>query len=350
MDQRFDQLYAAYFGNASFRWEEFTDAAMQYFDSNAGSPAAAEAYFNNFTIIWNSILQRGGSLERAERIWEQALQPALRWERANAGHRLHNGTPYYFWGMTSLLAGNVDQGYLLIHQAVEEDIRTSGQPVPNTPAFALVSLNYKEEHQAFRQWVLQQTSFFSDLIKNYNTIHRRSLTVDDVKQRFIDTPPNVETVFLLTYTVARLMKIAALPGHFTTNSFAGQLQLNLLFDLTLVIDAGIKRRNPAGKTFINHAEYLLAAVGHALTNRELRDVNGQFKRDFEGTLVAALDTMLVLQPRTALDRLQCDVALVYGLRNHGAHNVEAAPTVWKRFQALQEAVFRVFCATIDYLY
>jgi hypothetical protein len=39
MDQRFDQLYAAYFGNASFRWEEFTDAAMQYFDSNAGSPA-----------------------------------------------------------------------------------------------------------------------------------------------------------------------------------------------------------------------------------------------------------------------------------------------------------------------
>jgi hypothetical protein len=162
MDQRFDQLYAAYFGNASFRWEEFTDAAMQYFDSNAGSPAAAEAYFNNFTIIWNSILQRGGSLERAERIWEQALQPALRWERANAGHRLHKGTPYYFWGMTSLLAGNVDQGYLLIHQAVEEDIRTSGQPVPNTPAFALVSLNYKEEHQAFRQWVLQQMGYLFD--------------------------------------------------------------------------------------------------------------------------------------------------------------------------------------------
>ena len=350
MDQGFERLYAAYFGNAALPWEEFTAAALQYFDSNAGTATAADAYFNNFTVIWNSILERGGSLERAERIWEQALQPAQQWEQAHLGQRLHKGTPYYFWGMTALLRGDIDHGYLLIHQAVDEDIQTSGQQAPPTPAYALVTLNYEQVHQAFRQWVLHQASFLNDLIQKYNTTHQRTLTIDAVKRRFLDTAPSVETVFLLTYTIARLTKITGLPRHVTSNPFAGQLQLNLLFDLTLVIDTAIKEKNRGYWKFMHHAERLLAAGGHQLTNNQLGDINGQFENDFEITLQAGLDGTLIVQPSVTLDRLQCDVALAYGLRNYGAHNIETAPTVWKRFPDLQEALFRVFCATVDYLY
>jgi hypothetical protein len=59
---------------------------------------------------------------------------------------------------------------------------------------------------------------------------------------------------------------------------------------------------------------------------------------------------LTVQPNMTLDRLQCDVALAYGLRNHGAHNTGTAPTIWNRFPDVQQAVFRVLCATVDYLY
>ena len=59
---------------------------------------------------------------------------------------------------------------------------------------------------------------------------------------------------------------------------------------------------------------------------------------------------LTVQPNMTLDRLQCDVALAYGLRNHGAHNTGTAPTIWNRFPDVQQAVFRVLCATVDDLY
>jgi len=349
MDQAFDRLHAAYFGNAPLSWEEFTAAALQYFDKNTGPAAAHDAYFNAFTVIWQSIMDTG-RLDHAEHIWKRAHQPVQQWEEAHPGQRVHKGTLYYFWAMTALLRGDLDQGYLLIHQAFEEDIRTSGQKTPDTPAYALVSLNYNKDNQAFRQWVIEQSTFFNELIMNYATTNQRPLTIEDVKRRFIDTPPNVETVSLLTYTIARLKKIGELRAHITSNPFAGQLQLNLLFDVTLVIDTAIKNKNQTQWQFIDHAEHLLAAAGHRLTKQQLGDINEQFKSNFDAALQSALDGALTVQPNTTLDRMQCDVALAYGLRNRGAHNLETAQTIRNCFPAVQQALFRVLCATIDYLY
>lgn len=349
MDQAFERLYAAYFGNVPLPWDEFTAAALQYFDNNVGASAAGDRYFCSFTTVWIPILNEG-RFEQAEHVWEQALQPVLQWEKAHRGQRIHKGTAYYFWAMTALLRGDIDHGYLLIHQSFDEDTRTSRQVTPNTPSYALVSLNYNEEHQAFRQWVLEQAAFLKDLIANYATTYRRVLTLEDVKRRFFDIPSSLETVFLLTYTIARLRKIAALHEYATNNPFAGQFQLNLLFDVTLVIDAAIKAKNPNRGNFIDLAEHLLAAAGHPLTNKQLGDINGQFKTDFDATLQAALNGTLNIQPNTALDRLQCDVALTYGFRNRGAHNIGIPGTIWEHFDAVRNALFRVFCATIDYLY
>jgi hypothetical protein len=349
MDQAFDRLHAAYFGNALLPWEVFAAAALQYFDTNAGSTTAQDAYFNAFTVIWGSILD-AGRLDHAEHVWKRALEPAQCWEQAHPGQRIHKGTPYYFWAMTALLRGDLDRGYLLMHQAFEEDILTTGQQTPDTPGYAFVSLNYNKVEQAFRQWVVEQAAFFSDLITNYATTNQRAFTIEDVKRRFIDTPPSVDTVFLLTYTIARLRKIADLPGHVTSNPFAGQLQLNLLFDITLVIDTAIENKNQTQWQFIDHAEHLLTAAGQRLTNQQLRDINAQFKSSFDAALQSALDGTFTVQPNTTLARLQCDVALAYGLRNRGAHNLATAVAVRNNFLAVQQALFRVLCATIDYLY
>lgn len=138
MDEAFDRLYAAYFGIVPLPWGEFTAAALQYFDNNVGTATAHDAYFNNFTVIWRSIVD-AGRLSQAERVWVQALHPAQQWEQAHQGQRIHKGTPYYFWAVTALLRGDVDHGYLLVHQGVDEDVRTLGRPaliLRDTPSSA----------------------------------------------------------------------------------------------------------------------------------------------------------------------------------------------------------------------
>ena len=349
IDQAFERLHAAYFGNASFTWDEFATAAFRYFEDNPEVAAAHDSYFNNFTIIWNSLIG-AGKLHEAEHIWELALKPAQQWEQSHPGQRLHKGTPYYFWAMTALLRGDTDHGYLLIHQSLDEDIRTSGQQMPKTPGYALVSLNFEEVNQAFRQWVLEQAEFLNGFIENYVATYQRRLTIREVRRRFFDAPPSLDTIFLFTYTIARLRRITALPDYAVNNAFAGQLQINLLFDITLVIDQVIRSRNNAQWKFVHHAEHLLRTAGHALTNEQLRDVNGQFEGNFEAALQGALTGTLTVHSNVILDRLQCDVALAYGMRNRGAHKVESTPAVWQEFPSVQQALFRVLCAAIDYLY
>jgi hypothetical protein len=90
---------------------------------------------------------------------------------------------------------------------------------------------------------------------------------------------DVNRVFLFTYTLARLMNLATVSNHVTRNPFAGQLELNILFDVTLAIDSAIKAKNPSKWKFIDHAECLLNAAGHAVTKAQLREINDQFEND-----------------------------------------------------------------------
>jgi len=347
LDNAFIALHAAYFGNQALDWQTFSGAALQFFDTNP-APAAHDQYFNNFTIIWSEFLGARRYTE-AEYIWEMALEPALQWEQAHAGHRLHKGTPYYFWGMTALLRGDLDTGYLLMHQGVEEDRLTHGQNAPDTPGYALVSLNGDKPDQAFRPWVLAQAAFLDERIAGYNHTHGRGLTIQSFKQRFLNTPPSTDAVFLLSYTIARLRNLARLPVHATASQFAGQLEMNLLFDLTLVVDAAIKAKHPNSR-FIEHAETLLRIAAQPLTNAELREINGAFNNDFDATMQGMLGSTYRLSSGNVLNGFQCDVAIAYGVRNYGAHDVASPPAMGDRFPDIQQAIFRVLCATVERLY
>lgn len=223
--------------------------------------------------------------------------------------------------------------------------------MPDTPGLALVTLNDDRLNQAFRSWVLGQAGFLDqDLIPNYEAMHQRSLSLLQVKQRFLHAPPDVETIFLLAYTLARLMWIEGRPSHTTKNRFAGQLLLSILFDTTLVIDAAISAKNPSTWRFSQHVERLLTVAGHRLTQVQLGRIKSQFDGDFEATVQSALDGTLTPEPPTVLTRLQCDAALTYCLRNWRAHNVGSASVIWMRSSEIYRAVFRTLLATIGHLY
>jgi hypothetical protein len=288
----------------------------------------------------------------AEQLWELAFEPVRQWEHTQPGELIDKGILCYFWGWSALLNGNLDRGYLLIHQSFQEDSRTSGQQTPRTPSYALVSLDYKQDRQAMQEWVLTQASFLESFVDDYAATYLRPLTIDDVKLKFLDTPPDYDAVFLLTFTVARLHGLSGLPDQAKRNPFAGQVQLNLLFDLLLVIEVAIRKVNPAAtaKTyFFDQAKFLLQSAGYPLHQRDFDDVHVQFKADFGAAIKNALDGALKSN-WVKLDRLQCDVHLAYELRNRGAHEVETVSIIWTDFDRVQRAVFRCFCATIDFLY
>jgi len=93
---------------------------------------------------------------------------------------------------------------------------------------------------------------------------------------------------------------------------------------------------------------MAAQAGHPLTPQQIGEINGCFNDDFDASVQAAIDGTFAI-PGTHLDCLQCDVALVYGLRNYGAHNTGTAPRVYQRFGDVEQILFRVLFASLDFL-
>lgn len=352
MEAAFDRLYESVIvaGARPQLDSKFRAAASEYFDSYIGSPdapAAHDHYFYGFSPLWVYFCDKG-RLDLAEDIWRMALDPAREWEGTHSGQQIDKGLHYYFCAIAALLRGNIDSGYVLAHQAAEEDSRTSaGLKYPDTPAYALVSLNYDKVDQAFKGWVDEQVCFFRVFITDYSNVHQRVFSIDDVRDKFLRNPPNHDVVFLFTYTLARLKEMSEMPVGAKLNQFVGQLQLNLLFGLLLVIDNAIKQKNSSKWHFVDQGTYLLSHAGHALP--QLGELNPEFNNNFGPCMTDALNGNLAINKRV-LDRLQCDVAIAYGPRNRGAHKIESESVIWNNFDRIQRAVFRMFCATIDYLY
>jgi len=111
-DKAFLDLYVAFFGSRPYNLAEFERAAVEFFTRTSTDASAHNDFFNNFTIIWRPLLDNR-RFDEAESLWEIALRPALAWEMQQQGGFIHKGTPYYFWGMSAILKGDLDKGYAL---------------------------------------------------------------------------------------------------------------------------------------------------------------------------------------------------------------------------------------------
>jgi hypothetical protein len=349
LDQAFIDLYASYIGATPFSWSVLDQATQTFLLNSPDRDNIHNLYFNNFITLWNSFL-RNGNYNEAENIWQMALEPILAFEAAIPPREAHKGTAFYFWGMTSIIRGDLDKGYALVHQAVEEDIATMKVPYPDTPAYALASLNYAKQDQAFRQWVVMQAQFLNGFQNNYSTQYGRQFILEDFRSRFLNSPPSIDIVFLFAYTVARLMRLSASPSYSLQSRFSGQLLINLLFDLTLAIEAAAKAKNPGGKSFIHHAKFISQKANDVLTIAKLREINRSFHNDFDLSIRSTIDGVFTLADGTNLSRLQSDIAVSCGIRNRGAHDVSSSPTVWQRFSELNQILLNVLFMTVDFAY
>jgi hypothetical protein len=309
-----------------------------------------DRFFTNLTFIWRKYLD-GGRLGEAQAFWQRILQPINQWEE-NRASRVHKGSPLYFWAVTAILQGEVDKGFFLMHSAYQEDVETQNTEFPPSPAFWFVTLDFDRTEQFFYDYVRHLADYLDQFLHVYRLVRPSNLQLSEFRDWFLVQPPSKHAVFSFAHTIARLRGLDIIPTYALQSEFAGQYELNLFFDLVLVIDEAIAEKDPDPNhwRFLDFAEFLSGQSRLKLTRDDLQLANREIRSDFDRTLTSLLDATFLFQDGLTRSRLGCDVAVAHCLRNHAAHNVTSFPSVWRRFQDIRQGLFNVLFLCVDVLY
>lgn len=276
------------------------------------------------------------------RITVQMIQD---WEAANPqAEPRHKGTPYYWLGMAYTLLGDLDQGFLYMHKALDEDRRTSGKDVPEMPAFAFVSLNAREQDQAFKAEVDAYAAFLGQRLAVYGS---GSMTLEDLRQKAIAVESRWDAMFHFVYATARIRRLEQLGPVATGTAFGRNLLGQAIGDLCVVAEEWLREGWPGNGEFQPHAIRFLKSKGVGDAQAVMDEVGASQKRDWTETVTALLDGNL--PARRPLTLLELDVATAWLLRNRAAHKVKTDSLLATRFGDVERRVYGAIFAIVEAL-
>ncbi|MBA3045301.1 MAG: hypothetical protein FP824_03720 [Euryarchaeota archaeon] len=321
----------------------------EFFGQNIDDNKSHDPFFGSFTIIWRFFLHQG-RFRACELVWDLALKIAYEWEDKH-GKRIHKGTPYYFWGVTCILNGDLEKGFLLMHQALEEDKITYGVDSPTTPAYSFVTLDYEKQDQFFKQKVEEITNFIDGKLNVYRSSREGTLNLSEFKSRFLEFVALREVVFYFAFESFHLKKLLAeIDQRLTKNTLSSLLQANTIFTLCLIIDNVLKHKNPGQWKFSDHLKFLSTQSSLIFNDQKIVELNGAFKTNFSNTVQNLLSSEYRFQDGAALQPIEVDFALVYGFRNFGAHRIEDQPVIYQNFDKISERILNALFFSIEEVY
>jgi len=331
---------------------EIRKVANSYFQQGQ-PPAYYDQFFEKFTAVWLDLLNRRSYIE-AQEIWRFALSLAFEWEdNNNQRHGIHKGTPYYFWGVTAILNDELEDGFLLMHQALEEDRRNIHPKTPQTPAYFFVTLDDTKVGQFFRPKVVEIGQYLLERIEEYRKTRNGTLDKSNFKAKFLECIDLSEEIFLFVYLLFKLKKLVETHIAWKQNVFSSLLHAKALFDTCLVIEKVIEQKNPESKVkgaklrLSDEIKFLSTKKVASLTvGSRIGKLNADFDADFAGTLSNILDSKYTL----TLSKIEEDLAIAYGIRNFAAHKVENQPVLYQRMGELSQRLLNALFFSIEKLY
>jgi transcription antitermination factor NusG len=300
------------------------------------------------------MLIRNDSFFFAEQIWERVVQIAKNWEALNPSRgKIHKGAAYYFWAVTCILKEDLEKGFLLMHQALEEDRHNRSNELTNTPAYAFVKLDYKQQHQYFIRKVHEITEFLEEKLKIYRLSRNGNLSLAQLKSTFMDNMDLVDQVFLFVYELLHIKKLLYETNQgLTQNAYGSILMMNLIFTFVLVIDNAIKQKyndkDPRRQDFANLISYLSNRSNLTMDLGKLKVINERANTDLEAVILDLLKAKLFKNRK--LKQIENDIGIVYTLRNSAAHRIRDRPFIYENFQQITDRLFNIFFLTIEKLY
>jgi hypothetical protein len=336
----------------NFVSKEFIDKSLAFFTQNSNIDDH-DKYFENFTPLWNLLLGQGSFLF-AEQLWQIAVASAKRWDSQHETTKVHKGAAYYFWGVTCILKEDLEKGFLLMHQALEEDkTNINICKLQNTPAYSFVTLNYAEQNQYFRNKVLEVWKFLEMKLKNYETTRNGLLTSDKFNSVFLKNLELTDQAFLFVFELFHTKKLLSENGQgLTQNVYGSMVMVQSIFTFSLIIDNIIKHkytnREPHEQGFLNLLGFLSKNAKLNLDESKLRKLGNKFTNDFECTLDQLIKSRSVF--KTKLQPIEEDIAICYGFRNSSAHKIKNRPYIDSNFNRIVDRLFNVFFLAVEKLY
>jgi len=311
-----------------------------------------DMFFNQFTVVWEDLIKKR-RYEEAKEIWNIALRLAFEWENNNKPHMIHKGTPYYFLGVSEILNNELENGFLSMHQALEEDKKTLRSQTPSTPAYFFVTLDYTKQAQFFRFKVEEIARYLSDRIDEYRRTRSGGLNISDFKTKFLECTDLSEEVFLFVYLLFELKRLVLeTDDRLKQNVFSSLLHTKILFDVCLVIEKAIEYKNPKSSVrgarlyFRDEVKFLSRKASLSLGKSTIGQLNADFGTNFEKTL----SDILISKYSLKRSKIAKDLAVAYGIRNFAAHKLENQPVIYQNMKELSQRLLNALFFSIEKLF
>jgi len=354
-------LYITYLESQRINLERFREKIFRFFDfceTKIEKYSLHDKFFTYIAHIWRHMIIYLEKINQARSFWDSVLGLVYEWEKNNK-KRIHKGTPYYFYGVTNIIADDISSGFLLMHQAFREDRITTQEieqkdfPDPKTPAYSFITLNYENINQYYQPKVIEIASFLSDKIKDYVSKRGSNLTLEDFKNKFLEKKERtliIDIVYYFIYSLFQLNKLFNMRNEVTENKFASMLEANIIFDLCLVLDKTIAYKNPD-----NESLYLRDQIRFLCDKNNVNLVFNKIK-NFGSNEVkisgfdTALEKLLNSQSHNIKTLLEEDFAVSHICRNYGAHNLRNESLIYKRFKDIIQRILNSIFYSVEKLH
>lgn len=329
-------------------WDALRGAVYAYLDSLPGDPHP-DPFFN---WVGNLALPRARTPFAYMRLWEPALALVLEWEHATGRHA-HKGSGFYFAGIRDISFGNIDRGFLYMHQAAIEDAWRNPGTIPDSPAGWFITANGEHEEQAALDIVRRYESYLDGRVRAYCDAARGSLDLVSLRARYRAHGELFAPVTTLTHVVARLTNIdSAQYGPILENRFAPNLRTDLALDLCLVFEDLLQRRHRSELALGGLVAQTPRLRDVDLTTDEVGLLNGRSgtPADFDVLVDELLGTGQATGFPRDLKPREADVAIAISVRNRAAHGGERPTATGQQFDEIVPRLFFAIFAAIEDLY
>ncbi|MHA1381077.1 MAG: hypothetical protein ACTSRG_22140 [Candidatus Helarchaeota archaeon] len=306
-------------------------------------------------------LMKQDDYKMAEELWTKILGVVYEIEKKG---RIHKGTLYYFWSVTRIKAGDLEKGFILMHQALKEDRLTLEMDWPSTPATFFVTLDYEEKEQFFKSELEYIAEFLEEKLQKYKDERGMSLNIDDLRDKFLKEIEFRDEVLLFVFQIFRLKRILDInPNTLRLNPFSSLIEVNILFTFCLIIENILGKildslilipitfflKKP-NRRYIKHFEKLINRTKILLreTNSLMpKDEIGVINNDFPIKLNELLTSIFRFSNGYTPTRLEEDILIFYGLRNFSAHRIEIQEIIFNNFDEIVQRILNALFFIIE---
>jgi hypothetical protein len=312
--------------------------------------------FGYYGGTWGQMLG-DGLYAHCAKLWITICRLIWDWE-SDHDAKLHKGTPYHFLAQTLLQIGDIDTGFTLVFNAIEEDKRTHsevGDPegYKSAPAYMFVTSVDNPNNSMYHlisEAIIQLQRYFDD----YNHELGGNMNPLDFDNKFLHEPSLREVAFFFTYTLHQLIKQEKMTRpELLQNEFSKLRNLDFIFNLCLIVDRVLAKKystrpkDTIANNVLNYCQDKLS-VQEADPSRLKSNLNVNFDNGPDEVVPVLLNYNLSYKGQPASKEMTA-LVLTWYLRNYGGHNIKGQQALITEFPNIVKRIIYVLFMAIEAL-